>query len=128
MFKLNGFLVIVCMLIACEVVAQDVFIAGGDNVALQAAIDAANTADSQVTIHLEAGQVFEDNPQFGQFTGNLKIEGNGAIFGRSDVVRSDPLGSIATSGVVAIIGVTCINTGTGPVRCSLIHDQGSVSL
>ena len=52
------------LLFTYDVFAEDVYISGNDGVALQAAIDAANTPGSQVTIHLEAGQVFDVIPSF----------------------------------------------------------------
>ncbi|MGB5488197.1 MAG: choice-of-anchor Q domain-containing protein [Lysobacterales bacterium] len=127
MLKLKISSVYVFVLFTCNVVAQDVYITGGDSAALQAAIDAANTPGSQVTIHLEAGQVFENTPWFINFSGNLNIEGNGAIFGRLNVLRKDPLGSIAADGAVTMKGVTFVNVGTG-LNCFFIHNLGSLYL
>jgi hypothetical protein len=111
-----------CYLLS-NVLAQDVYISGNDSDALQAAIDAANMPGSQVTIHLEAGQVFEGTPYLGDFSGYLEIEGNGAIF-----KQGVALGFIATDGDVAITGVTFANVDTGAVNCSFILNQGRLSL
>ncbi len=123
MFNSRVFFTIFFMLLTFDLVASDVFITGGDGDALQAAINSANTPGLQVTIHLEAGQVFEENPLFGEFTGNLKIEGNGAIF-RGGLA----LGAIAEDGAVTITGVTFIDAQTGPLTCPFIHNRGSFSL
>ena len=128
MYKFKTIQILVLLLLAFDVVAQDVYIAGGDSAALQAAIDAANKPGSQATIHLEAGQIYQDIPLFYEFTGNLKIEGNGAILGRLNQLRDSPLGSIAVDGEVTITGVTFVNLSTGRAACSFMHNQGSLSL
>jgi hypothetical protein len=128
MLKLKVFFSFAFVLISFHIFAQDVYISDGNIDTLQAAIDDANTPDSQVTIHLRAGQSFEGTPWFSNFRGNLKIKGNGAVFGYLSKIRSDPLGRISTDGTVTITGATFVNIQTGPVGCSFIQNQGRLSL
>ncbi len=129
MLKLKLVAVFAFMLFTCNVLAQDVYISGNDSDALQAAINAANTPESQVTIHLEAGQAFEVIPGLANFRGNLTIEGNGAIWGNTNVSSlADSLGSIAADGTVNITGVTFVNARNPSGICSFIHNLGSLTL
>lgn len=123
MLKLRIMLAFALALLTCNVVAKDVYITGNDIDALQAAMDAANVPGSQVTIHLEAGQIFTGLPRLEEFVGNLTIEGNGAVF-----TQGAGLGFIAPEGVVAISGVTFDSPSTGFLLCSFIFNKGSVSL
>ena len=128
MFSSKTIFVIAFILFTFEAIAEDVYISGGDSIALQAAIDAADSPGSQVTIHLEAGQVFGDTPRFSGFSGNVKIEGNGAILSHVTPSSGLPLGSIATDGVVTFTGVTFANAGTSSLPCSFIENSGRLTL
>lgn len=123
------------LLFTYDVFAEDVYISGNDGVALQAAIDAANTPGSQVTIHLEAGQVFDVIPSFSKFSGNgtsegffgnMTIEGNGAIWGNG--TNGGRLGWITAEGSVTITGVTIVNPEVTQISCWFIRNQGSLTL
>ncbi len=127
MFKFKTILVFALILFTFNVVAEDVFIPGGDSAALQAAIDAANVPGSQVTIHLEAGQLFDVIPHFSKFAGNITIEGNGAIWGNGQTFNAG-LGWIIPDGVLTITGVTILGLEAQALNCSAIHNQGSLTL
>ncbi|MGB5291879.1 MAG: choice-of-anchor Q domain-containing protein [Lysobacterales bacterium] len=127
MFKFKIY-VFAFLLITCNVLAQDVYITGNDSDALQTAINAANKPGSQLTIHLEAGQIFEGIPLLQNFSGTLAIEGNGAIWGYPNGPLLDSLGSIAAGGTVTISGVTLVNAENPAGVCSFIHNLGSLSL
>jgi len=126
MFRSKMAFLCALLLLNCNAIAEDVYITGGDSTALQEAINTANEHGSKTTIHLEAGQVFEGSPFIGNFSGNLKIQGNGAIFGFVGLTLIAPL-SIASDGVVTITGVTFAYVGSG-LLCSFIHNLGSLSL
>lgn len=127
MLKLKIALIFIFVLLAHNVAAKDVYISGGDDDALLTAIKEANTPDSHVTIHLEAGQVFEYPPRFSNFSGNLKIEGNGAVFGGYSGGSAGPVGSIGPDGTVTITGATFVDAGS-LLLCSLIRNLGNLSL
>ncbi|MGB5291878.1 MAG: hypothetical protein WBN41_10570 [Lysobacterales bacterium] len=94
MFKLRMFFAFSLILFTCNAVAEDVYISGGDSAALQAAIDAAIPPGAEVTIHLEAGQVFQGTPRLHSIAGHLTIQGNGAVFR-----NGAGLGSVSSGGV-----------------------------
>ena len=115
------------LLFAYDVFAEEVYISGNDGVALQAAIDAANTPGSQVTIHLEAGQVFDVIPSFSKVTGNITIEGNGASW-RGGPSLNSSAAWILPEGALTITGVTIVNPLRLWASCSHIHNRGSLTL
>ena len=128
MFKSKLIFIFVVLMFTCDVIAQDVYITGGDGAALQAAIDAANVPGSQVTAYLEAGQVFKDIPKLGEVRGNLRIEGNGAVFGDVKDIAGGPMGIVAADGVVMITGATFVNADSGALSCNLIDNFGRLYL
>jgi hypothetical protein len=125
MHKFATIFTLALALFAFDVLAQDVYIAGGDSTALQAAIDAANKPGSQVTIHLEAGQDFGIIPRLGGVEGNLRIEGNGAVFG-SSINNAHWTDSVSVEGEVTITDSTFVGADT--MGCSFIINRGSLSL
>ncbi len=126
MRKFRMLSVFALILFANDVIAEDIYISGGDSEALQEAIDAANTPNSQVTIHLEAGQVFESIPRLRRFEGNLRIEGNGVVFGSADSWNGVIPDAVNVGGEVTITGATFIDAHT--LGCSFIVNRGSLSL
>jgi len=127
MFRFKSILVFAFILFTCNVVAEDVYISGGDDAALQAAIDAANVPGSQVTIHLEAGQFFDDIPHFSKIEGNITVEGNGAIWGNGHTFNNG-LASVLPDGALTITGVTIVGLEAQALNCWAIHNQGSLTL
>ena len=126
MFQFGKLFIIALTLYANGVFAKDVYISGGDSEALQEAIDAANVPNFQVTIHLEAGQVFNAIPYFDSFEGRLRIEGNGAVFGDTSGLQAHSPDVINVNGEVTITDTT-INAAHS-MGCTFIVNRGSLSL
>lgn len=126
MLQFEKLFIIALTLFANAVVAEDIYISGGDSEALQEAINAANVPNSQVTIHLEAGQVFSAIPQFGGIQGSLRIEGNGAVFGDTPSWQGHWTDVIEVDGEVTITDTTISAAHT--MGCTFIVNRGSLSL